>query len=774
VTFDPIFNFTRAKHGHEVDRNTGAVTVAAALPAGAVAVPNFIIQARVTHTSPLVPNPLLVPIRVHIHGTVTEVWLTPNPLTVRMGASRMRFTVLAQFDDGTVGDISFHPGLTWTPVSGPVAVDANGILQAPVAGHEPEIRVTLPADLGALSTTAKVKTEAAWPVGHEAQLVPGSPGPDRLNNVPNVLFVAEGFVRGEEKAFEGLVQKLVKGIETGTTTFPFNVLRPNMNYWSIFLPSRERGSTVSNGLRYESRSAGNKRMTALPIPEPPIPGPLGVARIRSVEHLLFQVGLPVPADRGADFAARRAAWTGLYGAAHLDGLTPAIFGDWRDLADYTLAFDRDTALGLRTGLDRPQVSWTTDDGRVLWLHPFRTSHKDLQAMISTLVWVSKDRKKVVKIGPVWASADKPGVAGGKDEHLIFVLAAGTHRSGGGRIPQQDFLTASFVEEYEVKVQEEPGSAVVRTKPYGIPQTLSAEVRALVIHETAHTLHLGDEYGTTVLKLSDPKRLDGRWNLQLDPATALDGKIVRWNWPRMSKVAVLVAKPEPLGGEKFRFRVRAGHTGVVRKGLRGEYKFEIGEKVRLRRPLSLPSKLTEPFVIETMDPGPASDVMEVRFTGMFPPLNVDDYPPRVDDSHSLVYLPTLHPTRGTELSLMWDEVRDHITTSGAPLNRLALACAHDYEVVQPAVNLPPGLPPNQPPYTSWVIGIYDGGAEAHCGVFHPAGACLMRHLRIPGRSAKYPGSPYRFCAVCRYILVDVLDPTLHRLVDDEYTNFYPIP
>jgi hypothetical protein len=229
---------------------------------------------------------------------------------------------------------------------------------------------------------------------------------------------------------------------------------------------------------------------------------------------------------------------------------------------------------------------------------------------------------------------------------------------------------------------------------------------------------------------------------------------------MSKVAVLVDKPVSLGGGKFKFVVRAGHA----------FEFQVGESVRLRcRPLSLPPRPRGPFVIDVIEAFPASDEIQVSFPGGFPPLNVDDYP-----SGSLVYLPTLHPTRGTELSLMWDEVRDHITARGTPLNRLVQACTRDNSLVQPAVNLPPGLPPQKPPFTSWVIGIYDGGAEFHCGVFHPAGACLMRKLRIPRWSAKYPGSPYRFCAVCRYILVDVLDPTLHPLVDAEYTQFYPIP
>jgi hypothetical protein len=32
--------------------------------------------------------------------------------------------------------------------------------------------------------------------------------------------------------------------------------------------------------------------------------------------------------------------------------------------------------------------------------------------------------------------------------------------------------------------------------------------------------------------------------------------------------------------------------------------------------------------------------------------------------------------------------------------------------------------------------------------------------------------YRFCHVCRYLLVDKIDPTRHALLDAEYSKVYP--
>jgi hypothetical protein len=744
LTFDPIFAFTAATHGHAVDPGTGAVTVAAALPGGAIAVPNFIIQANVTHSSPLAPNPLPpLLIRVHIHGAVTGVWLSPDPLTVRLGTSTTRFRVFAEFDDGTSGDISSHPGLTWASSDASVTLSADGHITATTVGVVATITVTLPPDLGGGSANATVEIVSDWATPVEAVLVPGSPGSARLAEVPNVLFLSDGFLGPELPVFETYVQKLVNQIGSATTSFPFNILRPNMNYWSMFVDSRERGSTPLNPYRFVNRTAGKLRMSALPVPEAPEP-PTGIT---SVEHLIFQVGLPVPADRNVPFATKQADWTTLYGAAHINGLTQPIYDRWADLADYAFVFEQDSGLGLACG-DRPQVQ-SFDDGRSLSWHPFRTSRSDLDLMLASAF--SSDTGGT--IGGVWAS-------GGKDELLVFALTAGTRRSGAKSFPPNALIAASLREESEIKVQAVAGSALVQLAPYAVPTTPSPEVRTTVVHETAHVFHLGDEYGGR-LNLPDPRLTNGFWNLQaeatvLDAGSAIDGTLVQWNWPRMSKVAVLLDVPVDLTGGAYLFTVGSGQGAA----------FSIGERVRLRRrPLFDFPVPSDRFEIQTMRTVAAVDEIEVQAAS---PINVNDFP-----AGTLMYLPTVHPTTGNELTLMWDDVRDHLTSSGTPLNRTALACVRDDASHQHVTNMPGGLPAGKPRYAAWLVALFDGGREFHCGVFHPSGACMMRRLRIAPGVAKYPGSPYRFCAVCRYIIVDHLDPLLHPAVDAEYATFYPV-
>jgi hypothetical protein len=142
--------------------------------------------------------------------------------------------------------------------------------------------------------------------------------------------------------------------------------------------------------------------------------------------------------------------------------------------------------------------------------------------------------------------------------------------------------------------------------------------------------------------------------------------------------------------------------------------------------------------------------------------------------SLLYVPTRHPQTGVELMLCDERVKNSFRQTGYPMNRgNGSACGPDGRDLQPVVNPPAGLPPGKPPYRTWLIGYYDGGGEAHCGVLHPAGACVMRQLKISASSAVRPNVVYRFCAVCRYILIDVVNPRFHPQVDVEYAKFYPI-
>jgi hypothetical protein len=64
----------------------------------------------------------------------------------------------------------------------------------------------------------------------------------------------------------------------------------------------------------------------------------------------------------------------------------------------------------------------------------------------------------------------------------------------------------------------------------------------------------------------------------------------------------------------------------------------------------------------------------------------------------------------------------------------------------------------------IVGLYVGGHREACGIFHPVGRCMMRNNLIGERKQA-------FCPVCRYALVDFIDPSQHGSIDAAYEDIY---
>jgi hypothetical protein len=80
----------------------------------------------------------------------------------------------------------------------------------------------------------------------------------------------------------------------------------------------------------------------------------------------------------------------------------------------------------------------------------------------------------------------------------------------------------------------------------------------------------------------------------------------------------------------------------------------------------------------------------------------------------------------------------------------------------ATNLPsvPGI--RWPRLKSQIIGAFEGGHAYNCEVYHPSGDCVMLD----------PINARQFCHVCRYAMVDQIDPLQHGAIDRDYEKIYP--
>ncbi|MEP6733161.1 MAG: hypothetical protein ABJE10_21135 [bacterium] len=783
VHFIGEFEGAPSAHGVHVGPTTGGITLITPRPA--VRLNNFLIRAEVSEGT--VVAPFTPRIRVHVHDRIvaTGLWLTPKTLTVHRGADGQRFSVLAEFDDGVIGDISNLPNIAWSSnIPGTVAVDAGtGELSAKADTGESTITVTLPAPLGAFSATAKAKAVPTWATSAEVRLVSG-PGVTAVADVPNFLFVPEGFGVGEKEAFNDMVSQIVGFLGRDERTSPFKHLSRKINYWKTFLPSPDKGASVLHEVHTFNRSTqligGEMPLARQPAPPPPSPA---VPPIWLLDELINEVGLPILADAipanagivviGALFLLQVTHWHALYGAK-IDGRVDIdLFTSWAALADRHLIDEQDSALGLVAG-SRPNHQ-NPEASRGIGWHPRRTNRAQLDAFLNLL----KDGRTGTLIGPTW------GAPAGKDRPFIFAVVAGT-RHGGMQTPGE--LIAASVEESSEVTLKAATLRRVTIDPYKIPKSPSLDTTTVVAHEATHSFGLGDEYGHFgLIPANQVAGVTAALNLQDDaslraaphpPSIAgLDGSKLKWLWPRIAKAAVLRGNPTA-SGAGFEIPIEA----------QPDVPFKEGELVQVRR---------RPLIAGTIP----SDMLKISVGGVQPDkLVVETVGPIVVSpviflKGGVVYAPVIDPLpmgTGKPLMLVHDKVRDHITAKGLPLNAPAAAtlsrsCGDEgpsEDQAQQGTNLPPTLILPKGSFSHWTVGAFEGGGDYQCGVYHPTGACLMRariydslvgftyHLSTGILEANYNQLVFLMCPVCRYIIVDKLDPTQHAAVDKFYSARYP--
>jgi hypothetical protein len=347
-------------HGISVNTSNGSVEVLREFPTKP-RLSNFLIIAKVHHNTPNVANPLELPIRVHAHKEVIDLWLTPSTLTIAQGADGQQFSVLARFDDETIGDISRLPGTTWTPPpqsSQDIIVAANGAITVNKNPSQQEVTATLPPGWGGKQVTAMIKGVRPWsdqPSAIRAATLVSGPGANKLDEVPNVLFVSEGFTDSEKDDFDELVQNLVASLRFSKVTRPFDlfVQLDRINCWSVFIPSAERGASALHEFATSHQPSGDV-FEGDAVPNALKPSGTSPWRI---EELIYQVGLPIPSDvQEDDFNKKTEDWKKLFGDKQVPAsqIKERVFIQWRNQTLRTLANERDTALGVALG-ERPRV-----------------------------------------------------------------------------------------------------------------------------------------------------------------------------------------------------------------------------------------------------------------------------------------------------------------------------------------------------------------------------------------------------------------------------------
>jgi hypothetical protein len=757
--------------GIDVDPNFGEITV------GALPTPERLLDFLVVATvSDGVALSVTTHVRVRIHDGFRKVWLTPAVLTVRKPTdpasvvAMSRFSVLAEFSDGTYGDLT-----NWAPWSGPtdptdrrfVRTSTHRDVPVFVWDSAPKSNVRVTPESGRLlankgiatvglstpnlvppvSANAIVQTAPSWSTAVELRLVDG-PGVARMGDVPNILLLPEGFTADEQGAFERLVRQLVHRLRVRRRTRPFDLLKDRVNYFSAWVASPEAGVSV----------------------------------LEEVE-LVGGGGGPQTAEyRSTMVTAADAA-----GAWHVG---PPPSSTTRFLLN-----ERDTAFHVAIG-GRPNAdqfhrfTWPRLD------YVQRIAAADLDDFLAALVDPDVPGQR---LGSVWMRPDAtdPDPARGKDEGLVLFVCRYRRSSGVNyaESPVGKYVCVSLGEDHAALhvVQASPGGEGIDLVPDPIPSRVPLEMWSIAAHELCHTFSLGDEYGTdapgrptTIPPLPLPAdkiaavRLNPNVQARVDLLTngALDADRIKWLWPRIEKAGVLAAPFGPASGTgtpPFRLPLEPGHAAV----------FEAGDVVRLR---TRPLLSAGPPSYRLRVTGVEGDVLVVEPDEATPDAAAQLTP--YDLKGTLVMAPRREPDvgsrRGDDLLLVHESALTVIDDTGNPLNALPFEPAGRPPTTVLGVNTPTAAtnfedePPRPPRQSGLRVGLYENGASYDADVYRPTGMCFMRTSRALTETdeagqvltTKDQRMYQRFCPVCRYALVDLIDPTQHGRIDRDFDRVYP--
>ncbi len=805
--FIPRFRGTVTGHTHRgfgirVNMVTGQVLVDAALPTPRPH--NFLLELEAAHLP--AGAVLRHRFRIHVHEAYDRVWLTPDKLSIRRrnaaGAedTGCRFSLHAQFTDGVLGDVTDNPEVNWGPAAAnPKNVDDSGSLRFAAsdgANTDITIRASIRYDPAVLFDEAILHVDPPWSAAPPlvAELVPGSmrmPSPDLAielpsgavvpaDHVPNVLFIGDGFTDAEAPAYRSFVIDIAHTVRQDPLSFPWSLMRGSMNFWVVHVAAAQYG--VSIGGEVTNRDPGGGFVARImPVPKaPPVPGPAG--DIRGVEQLIHEMGLPLPGDAARPNADILADWTAVLGHDPSPRLGPGptdpsdAIDVWKIMATRGLVDEVDSPLGSRCG------ALDLDDPLLFGLFGKRGGRARMNSLLRAIVADLPDASGVVArrpIGHLWA--ERADGTQPPDYDLVCIVApsGGREQNGDGFFFANMFESGPF-HMVDVAPPIQGNRYEVAPQPPADRDAPDGRVGRVLLHELSHSFNLGDEYAE--LRGPPTGSLDAFSNLQVETeaqrgagaARVLHGDEIKWRWHRVDAIGVVSAA----------LTLAAGVLTVKLRSFEALF-FGVGDIVHLRQRIGRNALLKFPrlsgqMVVDSVDA--TNDLVRIRASGV-----VITYPNLVPIANaiatfgigSVLYRPrpapasVHHATDYPYAELVAHNIKSFITRNRVPLVAFP-PVANVPTAVDSSEQIPVFVPDTDPAGVGLapalaaadrvrIVGLYPGGARNHLGAFHPAGHCLMRGTKVPTRE---------FCAVCRYILAETIDPALHDLVDREYDRIYP--
>lgn len=741
---------------------------------------------KITHRdTSVVPNVTFeFLVRVRVHASLSSFWIGNNQITIHQGTSNYVLSVYASFADGTRGDITGHPYVRLASNSAAATVDNVGRLTGVSVGTAPiEVRVG--------ATVQTIDVRVVPPVTTDRPIVRRIHGSGSFSERHNILFLGEGFSNVAD--FDRVASEIKARLMFSVSHSPYNALRDSFNIWTACEPqdhpSPEGGITFALDVKAPTPATPAHVPVGTPVP----PGSEFPVKPAAGNYSLFElvgiVGVPTPlTPPPANLAQARNTWAAL---RDFDGVTlsfdgakleQTIFDAWLELSDpgplqaknSKLGICHASRLGERRGKTIPiprKNNWYLPDAepRSLAVDKRRQELGSFRGFFNAYLSSLKLAGVGITdpnhdIGVLWA-------AGGPAEGLACLIVNDGYL-GGTRLLSVGATGAFNAFASSINVHTHLAVTQTGTVLNHAPNTgtVPHEVITTVLsHELAHALNLLDEYegyedpvghasvtNATPFQIQEIRDSRNLTVFQDIESRTTPGKIdpsrVKWNLDRIRLASRLVGPATNSGANSVRVQLRAGDGIRWRQAMTQNQQVFLRHPDLTRDPTTATGRPLGPLTIDAAS-NLAGDTLVLRggqvIANAFPAGSIL-YQPRLDRSGNIQKL--IHP------SVLADLVTRGLATPpkayGSPS-----ACIN---AVQGPENPPASITNFRlPAVASEVVGLFEGGGTFTCRVYRACGSCRMRDFDPLARQQ------IRFCFVCKYMLVNLIDPSVHHVIDALY-------
>ncbi|MEV0385935.1 M64 family metallopeptidase [Nonomuraea sp. NPDC050643] len=744
--------------------------------------------------------------RLQVHNAFRSWWFGNDSITTAVDdVGHAQPSIYAKFSEDSapndpnstgadlIGDITGHGYVTLSSPDAKVVVMPEGRLRGTTVTTTP---VMVSGTF--LGQTRTLPTRVVNYDTRRRVLAPRlTPNLSRAGTAHNMLFLADGFRETDRPQFEKIFTEAVqKSIFTKPAHEPYPMLKDAFNVFTAFAPSQQHAITC--GWRVTDTESGLVPKGAqIPYNDPAT----AKKNAYTLEQLFAIVGEPMRNERRPNLVE-------LWKDQSLrdfqqDRVDDALLDAWKAHQSAGILQARDTFFGLILGsrpgernTGRPSVPRPARDEKVQALadfvarvyefyqptDPARTLTPDrrrhapqvypgnrFSSRQSTILrfirGLELDRDPFTLIGPVWepATTFKPsrglvgmisydGVTGGTNTNgnTMTTVSVGTSLH----------LSAKYLVAPVLAAPPDSIHVLVREPPNVIEPDID-QVAGAIAHEFGHSFNLSDEYETRakddpgdagVDDLAEDNvsklkflQMAGQAGPLIDPAK------IKWLALPRIRISSRLTGRSVMGAQGVELPIDPRQVGQWQKVMAETPPVQVHVRNFAPNVSGRQLPLTSGLYLQTLS------IVRVRPEGVLVLFGPGLQQNTVFEAGSAVFVPVVDKNRQA-ITITEPKVLEKLTSTKLPLNQDT-----DNENPKDEPDEPVSISGFKPPCTSsLLIGIFEGAREFARGYYRPTGTCKMRSLGATGAAVP-------FCYVCKWLLVNRVDPSFHGMLSEK---FYP--